>query len=443
MHNTPTRLRSARVPASQVERSLRSAGLFMRLGASAGTQIAKDFFRSGDVDVKSAVLSSQNIQTAVNSLKHLRGAAMKFGQLVSLDETVVLTPELAAIFAELRNTGYAMPPKQLRQVLDKNWGVGWQKKFKSFDVRPIAAASIGQVHRATLKTGHDVAVKVQFPNMRGTIDGDISTLITMVKALRVAPDNLDIDHYASLARDQLVAETDYLQEAQNLRQFAQYLGMDARYRVPKVYDDFCTADVLVMSLEHGVGLETLRDCPADVRNRVGHDLVTLVLREVFEFNHVQTDPNLANYLIDPETHQLILLDFGACVQISNDSLNLYQALLDAAITLNSDRIKQVFLDYNLLPPNLNAAEDAFVDQILETVTAELRETDLFSLATSRVFDLLDLNDVKLYTALLPHENLPVDLIFTQRKIIGLILFLRSLGAELPVPNMLRAYSNRA
>ena len=442
MHNNEPSLRSARVPASQVERSLRSAGLFVRLGASAGTQIAKDFFRSRDVDVKSAVLSPQNIQTAVNSLKHLRGAAMKFGQLVSLDESVVLTPELAAIFAELRNTGYAMPPKQLRQVLDKNWGVGWQKQFKSFDVRPIAAASIGQVHRAKLKTGQDVAIKVQFPNMRRTIDGDVSTLITMVKTFGVAPENLDIDHYAALARDQLIAETDYLQEADNLRKFAHYFTGDARYRVPKVHDALSTTDVLVMSLENGVPLETTRDWPADLQNRIGQNLVDLVLREVFEFNQVQTDPNLANYLIDPDTHQLILLDFGACVRISETSLDVYQTLLNAGITLEPERIKLVFLDHNLLPPVLNAAEDAFVDQGLKMVTAELGAADTFSLAQSSVFDLLDLNDVKLYTALLPHENLPVDLIFTQRKIIGLVLFLRSLGASLPVMEMLKAYQNR-
>ena len=442
MHNNQTPLRSARVPASQVERSLRSAGLFVRLGASAGTQIAKDFFRSRDVDVKSAVLSPQNIQTAVNSLKHLRGAAMKFGQLVSLDESVVLTPELAAIFAELRNTGYAMPPKQLRQVLDQNWGVGWQKQFKSFDVRPIAAASIGQVHRAKLKTGQDVAIKVQFPNMRRTIDGDVSTLITMVKTFGVAPENLDIDHYAALARDQLIVETDYLQEADNLRKFAHYFTGDARYRVPKVHDELSTTDVLVMSLENGVPLETTRDWPADQQNRIGQNLVDLVLREVFEFNHVQTDPNLANYLIDPDTHQLILLDFGACVRISETSLNVYQTLLNAGITLEPKRIKRVFLDHNLLPPALHSAEDAFVDQVLKTVTSELGAADTFSLARSRVFDLLELNDVKLYTALLPHENLPVDLIFTQRKIIGLVLFLRSLGGSLPVMEMLEAYQSR-
>ena len=186
---------------------------------------------------------------------------------------------------------------------------------------------------------------------------------------------------------------------------------------------------LVMSLENGVPLETTRDWPADQQNRIGQDLVDLVLREVFEFNHVQTDPNLANYLIDPDTHQLILLDFGACVRISETSLNVYQTLLNAGVTLEPERIKRVFLDHNLLPPELNAAEDAFVDQVLKTVTAELAAADTFSLAQSRVFDLLDLNDVKLYTALLPHENLPVDLIFTQRKIIGLVLFLRSLGAQ--------------
>ena len=140
---------------------------------------------------------------------------------------------------------------------------------------------------------------------------------------------------------------------------------------------------------------------------------------------------------------MILLDFGACVRISETSLNVYQTLLNAGITLEPERIKWIFLDHNLLPPELNAAEDAFVDQVLETVTAELAAAaDTFSLAQSRVFDLLDLNDVKLYAALLPHENLPVDLVFTQRKIIGLVLFLRSLGTSLPVMQMLKTYENR-
>ena len=177
-----------------------------------------------------------------------------------------------------------------------------------------------------------------------------------------------------------------------------------------------------MSLENGVLLETTRDWPADQQNRIGQDLVDLVLREVFEFNHVQTDPNLANYLIDPDTHQLILLDFGACVRISETSLNVYQSLLTAGITLEPERIKRVFLDHNLLPPDLSAEEGAFVDHVLKTVTVELGAAGTFSLAQSRVFDLLDLNDAKLYTALLPHENLPVDLIFTQRKIMDLFCF---------------------
>ena len=196
-----------------------------------------------------------------------------------------------------------------------------------------------------------------------------------------------------------------------------------------------------MSLENGVELEVLRDWPADVQNRVGQDLVALVLREVFEFNYVQTDPNLANYLIDPDTHQLILLDFGACVRISEKSLNVYQSLLNTGVTLEPQRMKRVLLDHDLLPPEINPAEDAFVDQVLNTVTTELGMAEQFSLAQSQVFDLLDLNDMKLYTALLPHENLPVDLIFTQRKIIGLVLFLRSLGARLPILQMFKNYEN--
>ena len=443
MKNDPSTLRSARVPATQIERSARSASLFMRLGANAGRQIAKDFFASREIDVKSALLTTQNIKSTVNSLKHLRGAAMKFGQLVSLDDSVVLTPELADIFAELRNSGYAMPPKQLRQVLDRNWGVGWQKHFKSFDVRPIAAASIGQVHRAKLKSGEEVAIKVQFPNMRRAIDGDVRTLASIVKTFGLTPENLDVDHYAALARDQLMAETDYLQEAENLRSFAQYLSGDQRYRVPTVIEQLCTADVLVMSLEQGVELDTVRTWSMDARNNVAKALLCLILREIFEFNHVQTDPNLANYLIDTETHQLVLLDFGACVQISDESGEIYQALLNAGLTLDPKCIKNVLIEHHLLPPELDQQEDKFVDRVIETVIDDLSKSPLFSLADSRVFDLLDLNDVKLYTALLPHENLPVDLIFTQRKIIGLVLFLRTLNTQLPIMEILKGYQRQA
>ena len=443
MKNDPSTLRSARVPATQLERSARSASLFMRLGANAGRQIAKDFFASREIDLKSALLTTQNIKSTVNSLKHLRGAAMKFGQLVSLDDSVVLTPELADIFAELRNSGYAMPPKQLRQVLDRNWGVGWQKHFKSFDVRPIAAASIGQVHRAKLKSGEEVAIKVQFPNMRRAIDGDVRTLASMVKTFGLTPENLDVDHYAALARDQLMAETDYLQEAENLRSFAQYLSGDQRYRIPTVIEQLCTSDVLVMSLEQGVELDTVRTWSMDARNNVAKALLCLILREIFEFNHVQTDPNLANYLIDPETHQLVLLDFGACVQISDESGEIYQALLNAGLTLDPKCIKNVLIEHHLLPPELDQQEDQFVDRVIETVIDDLSKSPLFSLADSRVFDLLDLNDVKLYTALLPHENLPVDLIFTQRKIIGLVLFLRTLNSQLPIMEILEGYQRQA
>ncbi|NKX42483.1 AarF/ABC1/UbiB kinase family protein, partial [Rhodobacteraceae bacterium R_SAG2] len=104
----------------------------------------------------------------------MRGAAMKLGQLLSMDAGDILPQEFAVILSRLRAEADFMPPRQLKQVLDQNWGEGWQKQFRRFDVRPIAAASIGQVHRAILPDGRDVAVKVQYPGIAQSIDSDLS-----------------------------------------------------------------------------------------------------------------------------------------------------------------------------------------------------------------------------------------------------------------------------
>ena len=137
-----------------------------------------DLFSVKRPDLKSALISKKNVSATVDTLKNLRGAAMKFGQLLSLDETVILSPDLAAIFAQLQSSGYSMTPSQLKKVLNQNWGDDWLKHFKHFDVRPFAAASIGQVHRALLKSGEVVAIKVQFPGVKQSIDSDLATPVS-------------------------------------------------------------------------------------------------------------------------------------------------------------------------------------------------------------------------------------------------------------------------
>ena len=126
--------------------------------------------------IKDLLLTPQNIFRITEQLAKMRGAAMKIGQLISMDAGELLPPELGQIMARLRDNAYAMPPAQLKKVLNDQWPAKWLGHFQKFDVHPIAAASIGQVHRAQLKDGRDLAIKVQYPGVANSIDSDVANV---------------------------------------------------------------------------------------------------------------------------------------------------------------------------------------------------------------------------------------------------------------------------
>ena len=433
---------TARVPSSRFERTARTAALMMRIGGNAGGALLKDLITTGSVDYQKAVLTPHNLKATVQSLKHLRGAAMKLGQLMSIDDSVVLTPELSAILAELRASGYAMPPRQLKHVLDREWGAGWQTQFRSFNVRPIAAASIGQVHQAVLKTGERVAIKVQFPNVRETIESDVKTLVSVIKRLNLAPSSVDLEYYASQCIAQLQQETDYGVEANYMRRFAGHLNAHEGLSVPIVYDALTTKTILGMSFENGAPLETAKDWAQEDKNALALDMFELLLAEIFDFNLVQTDPNLANYLVDPANKSLTLLDFGACCEMSPSSIAIYHDLLEAGLTFDPQAVKHVMKRHGLMPDRLQGEMEHFVDELLAQVFQELSASPVFDFGMTRIFDMIDFNNINIYRDLLPPSNVPMDLLFTQRKIIGFVLFFKSLDAQIPVLDILTRLKSR-
>jgi predicted unusual protein kinase regulating ubiquinone biosynthesis (AarF/ABC1/UbiB family) len=118
------------------------------------------------------LLTPTNATRVADQLSHLHGAAMKLGQMISMDAGDVLPPELTSILARLRDNAHHMPPQQLDEVLIGEWGRGWRRRFQSFQAHPIAAASIGQVHRAEIPDGRVLAIKVQYPGVASSIDAD-------------------------------------------------------------------------------------------------------------------------------------------------------------------------------------------------------------------------------------------------------------------------------
>jgi len=430
-----------RLPISSMARTTLSAGLLLRLGINTSQSLMSDLFSVKRPDLKSALISKKNVTATVDTLKNLRGAAMKFGQLLSLDETVILSPDLAAIFAQLQSSGYSMTPSQLKKVLNHNWGDDWLKHFKYFDVRPFAAASIGQVHKATLKSGEVVAIKVQFPGVKQSIDSDLATLKFIMKTSGMLPENFPLEHYLSQCGDLLKRETNYELEAENINLFSGFLNGSKVIHVPKVYNKLSTDQTLTMSFLEGRELSNIMQFDQSARDEISLNLIELLFNEIFNFKMVQTDPNLANFLLNRGGKSICILDFGACCRVSENTYRLYKELLSVALSLDLNCIKSFLQEKNFIPQETSMAGTKFLENIISVTINELSKDETFDFQKSKVFQLIVQENLNLYFDLIPSSVLGSDFIFIQRKIFGLILFFRSIGTKLPLLKILKHQAN--
>ena len=304
------------VPAGRFGRMLRMGGMATGiLGGMVATGM-RQIAQGERPHLPSMLLTPATAQRLTRDLGQMRGAAMKLGQMLSMDTGLVLPPEMTAILAALRADAPHMPPKQLQGVLNAAWGPGWYARFKRFDVRPFATASIGQVHRAQTPDGRDLAIKVQYPGVRASIDSDIDNVATLLRLPGLLPQGLDLAPLLLEAKIQLHQEADYLAEARHLGAFRNLLAGSEVFCLPELYPDLSTSQVLAMSYVDSQPIETLVQSPQALRNRVARELINLVLQELFSFGLMQTDPNLANYRYDPATQRIVLLDFGAVMAVS-------------------------------------------------------------------------------------------------------------------------------
>ncbi len=281
--------------------------------------------------VDQLLMTPANAKRLADRLAHLRGAAMKLGQMISMDAGDVLPPELSAILARLRENADFMPPRQLDKVLAAEWGKDWRKLFRRFEPRPIAAASIGQVHRAMLPDGRLLAIKVQYPGVAQSIDSDVDNVASLLKLTGLLPKELDIAPLLTAAKEQLREEADYLREGSMMQRFADLLADQPQFVVPEMVEELTTPRILAMTYEEGGPVEKLEDEPQELRDQTFAHLIELVGRELFETRLMQTDPNFANYRWQSKTGRIVLLDFGAAREVSEAVSQDYRRLLNAGI----------------------------------------------------------------------------------------------------------------
>ncbi len=388
------------------------------------------------------VMTPANAARVADRLSHLRGAAMKLGQMISMDAGDMLPAELATILARLRNQAYRMPPAQLDRVLRQEWGADWRRRFRHFDAAPIAAASIGQVHRATLPDGRVLAVKVQYPGVADSIDADVDNVATLLRVSNLLPDSVDIRPLLAEAKRQLAEEADYLREGEQMRRYRDRLSGDARYIVPAPEPALTTRRVLAMDFVEGRPIEALAEADQPARDAAMTALVTLVLRELFDFGVMQTDPNFANYRWQPDTGALVLLDFGAARDVAADTSAAYRRLIEAGLARDRDRIRDVAVETGFLGAAAAAAHRPAVDRMIAAIDDALNRPGPFDFG-DRAFVPVLREEAKPMIADRATWHVPhVETLFVQRKVSGTALLAARLKARVDVRGLAAAAIGR-
>ncbi|RID43232.1 hypothetical protein BRARA_I00104 [Brassica rapa] len=265
----------------------------------------------GNKPALSSILSEENAERLALGLCEMRGAALKVGQMLSIqDESLVPAPILNALEL-VRQGADVMPRSQLNPVLDAELGPNWQSKLASFDYEPLAAASIGQVHRAVTKDGLEVAMKIQYPGVANSIESDIENVRRLLNYTNLIPKGLFLDRAVKVAKEELARECDYEIEAVSQKHFRDLLSDTPGFYVPRVIDELSSKKILTTELISGVPIDKVASLDQETRDYVGRKMLELTLKELFVFRFMQTDPNWGNFLYDEPTKTINLIDFGA------------------------------------------------------------------------------------------------------------------------------------
>ncbi len=433
---TPNARPGRTVPRGRLTRLARLGGMATGIAGNMAFEGARQLGRGARPDPRDLLLTPGNIRRLTEELARMRGAAMKMGQLISMDAGEFLPPELASIMARLREAADPMPPRQLREVLNAQWGSGWLPGFAHLDPRPIAAASIGQVHRAKTRDGRDLAIKVQYPGVAASIDSDVANVGALMRMSGLLPKGLDLAPLLDEARRQLHEEADYGREAEMLARFGGLVADDPGYVVPAPVPERSTRTVLAMEFAPGQPIEDAETLPQAERDRVMTRLTDLFLREVFEFGLIQSDPNFANYRVQMDTGRIVLLDFGAARAVPAGIAAGYRALLTAGLAGDRDGLRDASLQLGFFGEDTKAHHAGLVLGMIETVMGAIAEPGSINLQNPELSDRMREQGMVLAAERDFVHVPPIDTLFVQRKIGGLFLLGARLGARVPLRDLI-------
>ncbi|TMK75059.1 MAG: AarF/ABC1/UbiB kinase family protein [Actinobacteria bacterium] len=382
-------------------------------------------------------LEARHLETAMkmaSTLGDMKGVAMKMGQLASFVDTEFLPPEYAEIYqeqlAKLRTSAPAMPWEKVSKVLEDEYlGEPLTELFADFEHEAFAAASIGQVHLATIHDGRAVAVKIQYPGVAEALESDLRNAGMIMRLARAFAPGLDARAVAEELRLRVMEELDYEYEAQSQRTFARaYRGHPFIY-VPDVLTRLSRRRVLVTEYVEGLGFEDLKSVPHEERDRFGEIVFRFSFGSIYHLQQFNADPHPGNYILMPDG-RVAFLDFGMTKRLDREQIELEQRAIDAATRRDPEALREALHDLGFVknPSKLDA--ERLMEHVMMVGGWYMEDREI-ELTPERVMKVIEsTSDPRSpYYDLMRRESIPAEELMGRRMETGVLAVLAQLRAK--------------